>query len=739
MDKADLLALDGDSFDPISFLNERFPTEHSLGAVDSPDGALSVLLRQASMTHTKLRRLVGDELALHAQQRTTAKLVQETRLTVQRLCARINAIRHRTVQSETLVDTICRDVRALDVAKRNLDATMHALKRLHMLLATVDQLERLAHTNNYRRLAQSITATEDVFKGFEGGEDVPKVRMLRQRCNDARRLVRSKAMEEFAGFSPKDTNSGDEGRFMRLHDACLVVDALGSDCKGELLEYISRHALNDYRNLFAPATGATLTEESESDATMNHAERRYAWFRRTLRAFHENWCSPFADAENGIFPRHWNVPGVLAMHFSRITHRHFSTLLKKGVDTPVLVRALQMTVAFETELQKLYHSPFRRLRAGELEDRNEEEPQSDLTAQANRIKEKYRQQKEAEFLEVSEKDEQKATMLNFAGVMSGAFRPYLQAFLDLEKSNIRVLCDDIENGESWNNFDGSKRRFDKCDALLKYMKKSLARCERIDKDQVMFDLVNTVYRGGFEQLLALLRLRIPPVTSSMAENTANVVLAVMICNTAEHIFDVLPGVAARANAALNKAYRKDGLFEDLCDKFGELTNHAAEAVVDAICEFARSELQALSSADWSAQVQAVGDASPYAVNICNLVELALSSASPLLSNAYHRFVLQRMASQLLDLWLGAVMKCNVPVSEMAAQQLLLDAHMLKVTLNRAPTLGVSAGRGARSYVELVSKRCSQIEAVLKTLATPLSQYCPHTFIHVALFRAYVTA
>ena len=47
---------------------------------------------------------------------------------------------------------ICRDIKMLDLAKQHLTTTIKALRRLAMLVAAIEQLERLSIEKNYKEV-----------------------------------------------------------------------------------------------------------------------------------------------------------------------------------------------------------------------------------------------------------------------------------------------------------------------------------------------------------------------------------------------------------------------------------------------------------------------------------------------------------------------------------------------------------------------------------------------------------
>ena len=75
---------------------------------------------------------------------------------LQDLFGRIKDIQAKAEQSELMVQEICRDIKKLDYAKRNLTATITALRRLAMLVSAVDQLEALASKRIYREAAHML-------------------------------------------------------------------------------------------------------------------------------------------------------------------------------------------------------------------------------------------------------------------------------------------------------------------------------------------------------------------------------------------------------------------------------------------------------------------------------------------------------------------------------------------------------------------------------------------------------
>jgi vacuolar protein sorting-associated protein 53 len=123
------------AFDPIAFLNKHYSTEQSL-AQQLPD------LREAVHARiTVLNTKIAD--AMQRQSETadsTRSAVQSAKSSVMELERRILQVKEKAGNSESAVLAITKDMKRLDCAKQQLQKTITALKRLHMLVQAVEQL-----------------------------------------------------------------------------------------------------------------------------------------------------------------------------------------------------------------------------------------------------------------------------------------------------------------------------------------------------------------------------------------------------------------------------------------------------------------------------------------------------------------------------------------------------------------------------------------------------------------------
>ena len=96
-----------------------------------------------------------------------------------------------------MVQEISRDIKKLDYAKRHLTTTITGLKRLHMLVTAVDQLEFMAQRREYSEAANLLNAVNQLSSHFEQYTGVPKVDELRKAVSDTRRALKTQVLQDF--------------------------------------------------------------------------------------------------------------------------------------------------------------------------------------------------------------------------------------------------------------------------------------------------------------------------------------------------------------------------------------------------------------------------------------------------------------------------------------------------------------------------------------------------------------
>lgn len=391
-------------FDPIDFLNHHYQTESAI---------VEALPELRSTLHSRITQL-DDSISNTIQKQSdladlTLSDVTTAKTAIVQLHNRISTVQSKARLSEKAVQEITQEMKRLDFAKKHLSKTITALKRLHMLIHAVTQLQHCVRESKppqYKNAANLIDATQLLIGHFEGYMDsVEKMRLLKQDVEDMRTELYSDIIFGFrvVGFGSIkaiEARRKEEGKEIRaigqslkeeeeeteenitpmssslLKDACIVIDALGENQSAKFMKTFCQDHLEPYSQLFDPhnnttAGGGSLNAtpkpsfkirhtlsdsqhdgresaptENPNQASLDQVERRYAWYRRMLRDLDEKLPT--------VFPNYWDMQYHLTHAFLSKSGEHFKLLFtrKDGSDKHLRDRDCENVTVLLKALQK---------------------------------------------------------------------------------------------------------------------------------------------------------------------------------------------------------------------------------------------------------------------------------------------------------------------------------------------------------------------------------------------------
>ncbi|RZB64291.1 Vacuolar protein sorting-associated protein 53 A isoform D [Glycine soja] len=426
-----------DKSSALEYINQMFPNEVSLSGVEplmqkiqneirTVDAGILAAVRQQSNSGTKAK----EDLA------AATRAVEE-------LMYKIREIKTKAVQSETMVQEICRDIKKLDFAKKHITTTITALHRLTMLVSAVEQLQVMASKRQYREAAAQLEAVNQLCSHFEAYRDIPKIIELREKFKNIKQILKSHVFSDFSSLGTgKETE--ETNLLQQLSDACLVVDALEPSVREELVNNFCNRELTSYEQIFE---GAEL-------AKLDKTERRYAWIKRRMRSNEEIWK---------IFPSSWHVSYRLCILFCKKTRKQLEDILanlKEKPDVGTLLLALQRTLEFEDELAEKFGGGTQNREIGnEIEEIGKG---NNSSSSALDIRKKYEKKLAAhQGGDSEEKDGSKDLAVpgagfNFRGIVSSCFEPHLTVYVELEEKTLMESLEKLVQEETWDIEDGSQ-------------------------------------------------------------------------------------------------------------------------------------------------------------------------------------------------------------------------------------------------------------------------------------------
>jgi hypothetical protein len=254
----------------------------------------------------------------------------------------VDSVRARAAGAERDIAAMTADIKRLDGGKRNLTASMTALKRLQMLATAHERLRALAAARQYRECAGLLQAALALAAHFRSHRSVAQIADLHRGVVALQAGLREQVLDDFErAFAAGEVGA----RAGTLAEACLVMDALGDQARARVVTWYCNTELREYRQVF---------RGSDEAGSLDNISRRFAWFNRMLRTY---------DAEHaGIFPPHWRVGEALASAFCEGTRDDLKLVLQRtvrrtdaqSIDVNLLLACLQETLNFEHGLEKRF-------------------------------------------------------------------------------------------------------------------------------------------------------------------------------------------------------------------------------------------------------------------------------------------------------------------------------------------------------------------------------------------------
>jgi hypothetical protein len=320
--------LDAPDFDPVEFINARFPSERSL---DGLDGYVAEIRRSLADTEGRLLD------AVKVQATTASSAAQDLRTAkeaVQQLHHRVSDIKQKAEASEAMVASICDGIRHLDTAKSNLSTSIKTLRNLQLYIISLQSLSAAYEAKDFSRCNDSLRSAQGYRAKFKSLEETPKIRELADKLSHLEKQLEFHLRNHAIG----EMRTGQAGGMSedQLREACLVVDALGPEVQAKVRAKFIATQLEPYSTLFRRGT---------EDAALERTERRFAFIRKLLETNERFFLH--------VFPRHWCVPQELCVEFCLRTHKELAHQLREeagSVDIAVLVFILQRTIEAEKDL-----------------------------------------------------------------------------------------------------------------------------------------------------------------------------------------------------------------------------------------------------------------------------------------------------------------------------------------------------------------------------------------------------
>lgn len=719
--------LDTEDFDPVDFINQRFPTESSL---DDLDSFVNDITSQISSLDAEISSAVQSQ---SSEGRQAAKDIEDARQLIEDLFAKIDDIKVKATESELMVQDLCADIKKLDYAKGHLQTSITSLNRLQMLINAVAQLEVLAAEYQYREAANLLDAVKQFMSHFERYQHITVIIELNRRVEAIRdsltqhvRTVFSDLAKNIDTVADADLIVGVPGGLRGLADTCLMVDALGTKVRQQILDNFVHRQLVPYEALFGT---------DKEHFSLDQVDRRWSWFKRLLKYIDSKFSS--------IFPSHWRIQLRLCLEFIERTKMHMILLLtdmesRDINDVNLLMKALQSTIRFEQEMA----DKFDLLKEIKKSQENEEAAAL-VKAKETEMQKQLKKDDKLMYIPTdhsaaNKEEETESGFLGLAhgaisGGISGVYDKFLGSYVLLERQNLEEMLRKLSQEEDTADASESLGHvFTSSTHMFVFIKKSVKRCTAFTTGQTFLSLSDEL-RSCLRQYITMLRSRCPTEISSsppafklpsgMEKNIC------LMINTAEYCAEVVPQVEQMIQKQIQPSLANKVDFSEEAELFMDFVAYAMKILVYGLLDRLDPVFRAMQQINWGAFEQ-VGEESAYLHLMSGMLLEAIPVVRSNLASSYFNNFCTKLATEIIQRFQDSITR-QKRITDMATQQLLLDTYSLKTLMMQLPVLvqpdpNGGANQHSRTdpknvpgmYSKLVNTRCTHIEVILKLVGTP---------------------
>ncbi|KAI9012778.1 Vps53-like protein [Gaertneriomyces semiglobifer] len=624
-------------------------------SLSTAEAILAKLCKRIQAMNKEMRDLVKGQIDAGSRGREE---VEATQAAIQELFNNIKRIKEQAADSERMVQEITRDIKSLDHAKKNLTSSVVILRRLQMIVSAVDQLRNLSSRKQYLETAQLVQVINQLQSHFKTYRSVQQIAALLDSISQLQSDIRRQIFRDFeAGFVGGALRS----HISLLSDACMVINVLEGDAKKALIDWYTDIQLKDYRSIF---------RNNPEVAGLADVSRRYAWLKRLLKSFDEDHAV--------VFPPEWSVAQLLCIRFCQDTSRDLSEVLAKSdanMDVKIMIQALQSTLDFESKLFKRFGS--RDYAAAGLSKDNTPPPKGSP----------------------------------FHRVISGAFEPFLHHYIRTEEQTLKETIEQYRTRPIDTEGDVLSSSTD----LFYIYRNMMVQCAPLSTGKPFLDLTRA-FAGGLRSYGDVIKGKLPKEDKkTLSEEDIRIIC--LCIGTAEYCSGTTAQLEDKLSEKIDEEFRPLINYTKERDQFIDIGTQATRTLINLLLSHIDPAFQLMLKRQW-AHLDSVGDQSEYVTVAARHINWAFAEIRKTLGGAkWWKIVCDKFAEAFMNKFYGNVWKCK-PVSEIGAEQLLLDTQALRTVFIEVGKMG--DGPIPTTFTKLLTKLTMRLDQLLKVVLRPVS-------------------
>ncbi|CAA9986382.1 vacuolar protein sorting-associated protein 53, putative [Plasmodium knowlesi strain H] len=360
----------------------------------------------------------------------------------------------KTEESEQILVKLCKDIKKLDIGKKNVTETIIVMKRIVMVITAISSLKKKALKREYSGCIPLISVIKEMLIHISDLRTNEKLKTLYKDANILFDDVKHQIMEDIdLVYDPdvhieknliivnEDNHAKGEAISINLFDACNCLYHLDQKFVSNVVKKFSNFFLEKYIIIF----------ENQAN-NLEGIDRRMAWLKRALNTYEHVYAH--------IFPAVYNMPYHIVCKFCSLTKKHIVKIMSSSIDhmNPVsLIQTVIKVINFENFLSKNVTFFTEKRNTSDDAYGSLDFPFPELIMERDLASSEGEQEKDQmddtkkdgdPSISTAHDDTNSHAPQNFKGVMSCAFDSYLCSWLKYEEKKILQKFENIIKEEN---------------------------------------------------------------------------------------------------------------------------------------------------------------------------------------------------------------------------------------------------------------------------------------------------
>lgn len=321
----------------------------------------------------------------------------------------------------------------------------------------------------------------------------------------------------------------------------------------------------------------------------------------------------------------------------------------------------------------------------------------------------------------------------FSQAISEAFEPYMSLWVESQDKHLGTLVPKYRQQPLRNAEDefSAQAVIPSSTELFHFYRLTLAQCAKLSTGSRLLELSTTFakYLDQYgQQVLYYFLSEKPGVPGPTIED------AVLILNTADYCYLTCNQLEEKIKGRIDEEFRAKVDLQNQADAFMGIASATVRVLVRKVEIACEPSWREMRNTPWS-KLESVGDQSTYVAELLRHVKDKSAEILKLLhKQQYARAFCDNLVDLMANVYIANIVQSK-PISEVGAEQMLLDSYVLKKAFTELPVLNEEPGTAPpASFLKRVNASMSKIDPLLKTLQvrpSPPEALVQAYLIHIA--------